>query len=540
MPFHPIHLAQTATARGWAKSVGTSAKDAQVINGLFEVATNPLLGTKTVYVAKRAGSSVAFSSVGSGVIALKSPNSGIGTLYISDGSLSSSSTVYGGVTSNPSAFTNYNVADAIVGANNLLAFNTSSGGGFYLWENAISTNFPTFSGDTHTNTTIDNIASTTGLYPGQIITGTGIQANTRIATITSGTAITTTIATTASATITITKQAVAKIIDADYPTSLLTGGIVQLDGYFFTADTDGNIYQSALNDPSSWAATDVLNADYSGDGILFLFKIGNYIAAAGSGGTIQYFYNAGNPTGSVLSAAPNLTLSGIQINNSPVSMGGVFYCYAKTRIGSWGTTGLYRLSGVNTFERVSDDIWSSIIVTLDLDLISTATIGTKHLVVMHSSTDAVAVIYDPSVNMFSFLQLATAFTSSNATGSLFTRASSSDVLQWAVGNTWTDESVAYTLTIQTEPQDMNEGTDATDTYVYLIADNESTGTAALAYTDDDYANWNTVGSFDMTATKKRVNGAGGQHNLRAYRVTHSANTGFRGQMLRVKFEPGTD
>jgi hypothetical protein len=312
--------------------------------------------------------------------------------------------------------------------------------------------------------------------------------------------------------------------------------MVQLDGYFFICTFNGTIYQSAINDPSSWAATDVLNADYSGDEVRFLFKVGNYIGAAGRGGTVQYFWNAGNPSGTVLSGAPNLTLSGITLNGAPLPFDGVLYCIASTQSGFLGPFGLYRISGPNGFTRVSDDVWSSIICDLQLSFVGSASIGAnKNVILLHSSDDATSVVYDPSTNMFSFLEVSSAITSTSSLANIFTRASSSNVISWASGNTWTDESSAYTLTIQTEPQDMNNGMDATDVWVDLLADNESTGSTTLSTTDDDYANWVDRGSFDMTKTKKRLN-ALGLHNVRAYRLQHSANTGWRGQLLRVNYE----
>lgn len=56
----------------------------------------------------------------------------------------------------------------------------------------------TFTGDTHTNTTIDNVSSTTGLAAGQTITGTGIATGTKIVSIVS-TTLTVSLATTATA-----------------------------------------------------------------------------------------------------------------------------------------------------------------------------------------------------------------------------------------------------------------------------------------------------------------------------------------------------
>lgn len=62
----------------------------------------------------------------------------------------------------------------------------------------------TFTGTTHSTTTIDGIWNTTGYVTNEIITGSGIPANTRIATIASASSITITSAATASATVTLT------------------------------------------------------------------------------------------------------------------------------------------------------------------------------------------------------------------------------------------------------------------------------------------------------------------------------------------------
>lgn len=63
--------------------------------------------------------------------------------------------------------------------------------GYFSWDGTTFLAYPvTKTGDTHSNTTIDNIASTTGLQVGMAITGSGIPASTTIASIVSGTSIT--------------------------------------------------------------------------------------------------------------------------------------------------------------------------------------------------------------------------------------------------------------------------------------------------------------------------------------------------------------
>ena len=524
-----IPLILPPTARGWAKSIGTSAKDQQLINGVYE--TNG----KDVYATKRAGSSTG-TSIGSGVIATRHYSSFFSGQFLatSTGFFDDNATNLGTLDSAFATSQNYELADSQVGGVGILAWATGAGTGWFLYSNAITTNFPTFSGDTHTNTVIDGIASTTGLYPGQAISGTGIQAGTRIATITSSTAITVTLATTGTATVTITKQAISKIIDADFPSSV--NSVVAMNGRFFWGSSNGRISQSAINDPSSYTAGQYVTADYSGDQLLFIFKLGTYIVASGTFNTLQYYSYGQNSYGSVLNLVG--TVNGFQLPyNAPIYLSGESYCIAQTSDSTNANEqlGLYKISGLG-LQRVSNDLWSSIITGNFAALLGIARIGDKSLLVIVSSASTF-IIYDPSVNDFSILTLSAAITSSN--GTIFTKSGSSTYFSWANNNTWQDSSVAYTMTAQTEPKLPNNGMGFTVNYVDLIADIEASGTATLSKSTDDGATWTDVGTFDMTLNKKRVNAVGSADASMALRVTHSANTGFRATKLIVDYMPGT-
>lgn len=541
MADHVIPLAQNPSARGWAKSIGTSAKDAQVINGFVEIAVNPALGRKSVCVQKRAGSTTGVVTFGSGVIYLKYYGALVNAAYATSSALySSAGTNLGTLTAAPAGENNYIVAEAIIGSVGVSAFVTTDGAGWFIYSDAATSNFPTFSGDrTSGSPNLENVASIAGIYPGQALSGTGIPANTRVASTTGTTVVMTNNATSgAGTTTTVTKEAVSKIIDAQFPTA---NSMAAMDGYFFAGTSTGTVYQSAINDPSSWASGDKTNADVSGDGARFIFRHQNYIVVAGNVGTIQYFYNNGNSSGSVLSAADNLTVSGISLANQPVPFHDGAYCLAAT--GSETTSspgrnyGLFRLTGANTYQQISDNIVSGTILDESMTRIGHAEIGNKSIVLVHSAADTTMVCYDPTAQKFTFLSMDSAITSSF--GSVFTKAGASTAFAWATGNTWTDSSSAYTLTIQTEPQDMAGGLSTTDTQAILLADTESSGTASLDTTDDDYTNWVSKGSFDMTAARKEVWALGWHRGPRAYRVQHSANTNFRGQMLRIKHTPGT-
>jgi len=347
------------TARSWEKAIGSSAGDQQLINAFYETASDNEQGSKILYVTKRAGSTTS-STIGTTPRMMTCYSSTFSDLSVSlpggTGTLYSSSTAAGTMSgsSYPDIQTSYLIPDGVIAGNAVVCFTTFSAG-YYLFNDALTTNFPTFSGDTHTNTVIDNIASTTGIYVGQAISGTGIQAGTRVATITSATAITVTIATTASATITITKEALAKIIDSDFPST--AGTMTQMDGFFYVSESaTQRIYNSKLNDPAVWTAGDYITADFSGDSLYFIFRHQDMIVAAGTRGTVEYFRRGQTSTGTVLTkvgADRTIQMFGIPVHHST----GSYFIGAQGTQQGWG---LFRMNG-QEFTRVSDDITSAVI-----------------------------------------------------------------------------------------------------------------------------------------------------------------------------------
>lgn len=94
-----------------------------------------------------------------------------------------------------------------------------------------------------------------------------------------------------------------KVTDPDYPT-LTIPGIVYLDGTLYVADSSGKIYGSAIEDPTTWSALNYITAEIEPDGLVAIEKSLNYLVAFGQW-TTEFFYDAGNPTGSPLSSVPN-------------------------------------------------------------------------------------------------------------------------------------------------------------------------------------------------------------------------------------------
>lgn len=108
-----------------------------------------------------------------------------------------------------------------------------------------------------------------------------------------------------------TGDVVTEITDTDFPPKQtpavpLAYGGVALDNYLFVLGTDGVIYNSALNDPTTWAALDFLEAERAPDGGQYLGKHHDNVVVYGVR-TIEFFYDAANSSGSPLSRRQDLS-----------------------------------------------------------------------------------------------------------------------------------------------------------------------------------------------------------------------------------------
>ena len=97
-----------------------------------------------------------------------------------------------------------------------------------------------------------------------------------------------------------------KITDADYPDPTVPG-VEYLDGYFFVMDADGTIYNSDLEDPSSWNPLNYITAESESDSGVAIAKHQNYIVAL-KDYTTELFYDAANATGSPLAPYGNTAI----------------------------------------------------------------------------------------------------------------------------------------------------------------------------------------------------------------------------------------
>jgi hypothetical protein len=531
-----IPLVGQQTRRGLAFTA-SSTKDQYFGGCVFSIESNEYTGSKNVYVEKRPGISSAVIAAGSRGAAI-SP-SGVVKAYGA-----APSTIYYDFTSVGAASdTCFQITETLISGVTFYLITAIDGTGWFLAGDSMAD--LSFTGDTHTNTTIDNIVGSGGVYVGQLISGTGIQAGTRVATrtpdTTTPTSITTTIATTATnAGVTITKEPLAKIISAGFPTVKNFSRLASMDGYVFAMTESGRIYQSDLNSVTSWDANNYISADISPDIALDILAYKNHIICFG-GSSLEFFYNAGNPSGSVLSSRKELFKNiGIDAGAVPpitITNDNVFW------IGNDGN--VYTFAGLEpkNLSKQGMNIGSN---TAQPESISSFRIGVDTIVHLPSTT---AVENDRWYSLYTdawinpamtiartrFANLYNKAISLVASGVSFDSTSGKSYL--IKPTLYQDDGAAFTMTIQTEPKVLNKGKGFTIKSVELLADNQSSGSTSLKISGDDYANFTTIGNFDLTATRKKLFRCGYYKNHAIFKLEDSGNNAWRGQALIVNWEP---
>lgn len=126
------------------------------------------------------------------------------------------------------------------------------------------------------------------------------------------------------------------------------GDPTALDGYVFASDSKGNIWNSNLNDPTTWGASNFITAESFGDGLVRIARAGTYIVAFGTS-SIEWFYDAANPTGSPLSVYTGSVrrvgyLGGLAANGDDL------YFVGKAENGA---IALYKITGLK-LEKITD------------------------------------------------------------------------------------------------------------------------------------------------------------------------------------------
>ncbi len=565
-----------------AAAAFAASQDQRFLNCTFSLVNNPVTGRRTVYVEKRPGwgveSTVAASNVATALIKADFLNSILSAFGSSNSTIYKGGTSVGTITGRAMY-----MSETLISGTGYVVIKSSDGTGWYFAADAADQT--SYTGDTHSNTTVDNIASTAGMYEGQAISGTGIPAGTRIASVDSSSQITLdTAATATNSSVTLTKTPVAKIIDANFvATGSTVTAFVDMDGFLFYANEDGNVYNSDLNSVTAYSASNKIAAQLAPDPPNAIARQKNAVICWGIASR-EVFYNAGNATGSPLNRSSQASSrTGALDQRSVAGLSDDIYFVTSARYGDVSIMRLRNLSEqqvstpainkllgtavgsggyvyLSAFQLGGYSYVSAFITnaTDSVDLIQVESASFLLLesgdsIILEADPNALAafarmLVYNVELDVWSewdcdeatfvtgigsgSVNQVIAASRVNDEGKIYTIRPSTD------GELHTDDGDTYTTEIRTSQVDLGTEKRKFIKSIKLVADDESTGTVTLEASDDDYASWVTLGTFDLTQRQKHIYRCGSHKGGRAYRLRHITDGAFRAEALEIEYDFG--
>ena len=567
-----------------------SETDQRFLNCSFDLVHNPITGKSTIYVSKRPGwgvdSIVAAGSASTALIKPQSFNAPVTAFGDTNSTIYWAQTNVGAITGRALHMTETSVSGV-----NYVMIKSSDGSGWYYADGAKDVTAYTADGNNSTTITdikIAGVNSTAGLYPGQLLTaGANIVAGTRIVSVNSGafTAVLDT-ATTGGAfnDLAITKEPIAKLIDADFVTTgTQQSAFTEMNGYlFYVIDGEGRLYNSDLNSVTAYTATNFISPNMSPDPPIAVARHQDKIVVFG-GGSREVFIDNANVTGSPLQRVPQYFSNvGVVDQRSVAQFEDDIYFVSSSHTGDIGVYQLRNLQATRISTPQVDRILGSASSTNGAIYASAFRLGGYSYVYLYlseasdgpasnlllESADAVLQENDDnilledaaaSVNSFSRvliynvdLQIWSEWNSSVATfidgnaigtfNQLFatsravTGGKIYTINPGSQGNLYQDDGSNYTMQIRTSKIDLGTSKRKRIKSIRLICDADPTGTCTLEWSDDDYATWSTARTFDLTSKEPKLPACGSHKGYRAYRLTHTGNAAFRAEALEIEYE----
>jgi hypothetical protein len=343
---------------------------------------------------------------------------------------------------------------------------------------------------------------------------------------------------------------VSSISDVDFPSSSICGNFAFMDGYLFIMTEDGFIYNSDLNDLSSWDATNFLSAGFKSDEGTTLARYKNTIVAFGRS-TTEFFENVGNATGSPLQRMLDRSFNvGLYKDDTSSSLTSptsscrrvleafdtVFWISGS--FGDKTSQCIYYLDNFAPAELSTPDI-KSVFSYDSPDKIIGAFHYAGEPVVMIKTVSGDYYVCFTNLKMWSKWSFGTGTPVAVVGGASQTVFADMGVTQVKMtfnaqtSASYRDNGSTYTLTIQTSKLDLD--TEKRKRLHKLAIIGNTTTSASdtdISWSDDDYSTFNSVRTVSLSSPRPYITN-GGAFRRRAFKLTNSSNAPFEVEALEL-------
>jgi hypothetical protein len=330
-----------------------------------------------------------------------------------------------------------------------------------------------------------------------------------------------------------------QIADGDFPGNngmTIAGTFAHIDGYAVIMTTSGRVYASDLNTITAWTATSFDTANAYADAGVGVVRHKQFIMAFGTQ-SVQFFYNAGlTPFPLSKATAMTLRIGATSADAIAQISDTTFWCGSTPQ----GGLSIFQFDG-NVQRITTPEIDASLVLAgaSAITLTSIRFYGRSFVLVRAGSLTYAYCVEEKMWHEWStttplWYKCAGLSTISGSMVNYSISNVSTDgkvYIQNQASPVFTDDSVAYTSRIQLPLLDL--GTKRMKFWhdIEIVGDEEETSsTISLLYTDDDYQNYVTHGTGDLSNDRVRFHRLGASRR-RGWVLSHSANAPFRLEAL---------
>lgn len=325
-----------------------------------------------------------------------------------------------------------------------------------------------------------------------------------------------------------TNWTLTEITDGDFTGfSGKVGSPVYLNGRVFWGSSTGKILHSDTDDPMSYDPNNTLSAEAYPDNLLYLTRHLNYVMAVGEK-SLEFFYDAQNPSGSVLARVSGQLSAIGSISSNTVAKDSDYVFFVGATAG--GRTAFVVERGRP--RAISDPVVDRILTS--------ANFASAHAYVVRNAGHLVYGLYLPSENLTLWHDVGmqdwfvVKDPDGNAwpyRGAAYSSANTymvSDAGVFTLGGNQ-DNGADFTMLVRTTPMSFGVMARKLMKHLELEADNYS-GTVTMRYSDDDYQTWSTPRT--LAAARPQAWNLG-IFRKRALEISHTGNEVFRMHALDI-------
>jgi hypothetical protein len=505
---------------------GTLNKDSKVGNAIIEVEKK-----ESISIIKRPGlktySTPPTSGVGLGIFAAGSHLLSIvnGTLYdnnVSKGTVDSTS--------------QYQFIYSVDGTQ--VFFKNNSHGYVYVLASGtiidLQGTITTQTGTTSSGLpTVTLSASNPLIQVGQVVSGTGIPSGTYVLTI-FGTTLTLSQNATANGSPTLT-------FTTSYPGTTVSGAVF-VDGYYVVGTPAGLLYNSNVEDPTTWQAINYIGVVSDADPLVAIGRTINYIVTFGSK-HMEFFYDAGSSPGSPFLPYQNAVIQfGIAAQNSLVQMDNTLIWMSTAKQKGYQ---VMAMAG-QTPQVISNQYIERILNRCDPQYAYAfgIKISGHSLYVLTLRDLGYTLVYDFAQSGWTYWSSVENNQESYFQGQFYTKYNNLDLLQHVnVGeiyqfdpNTYQDYGNPINVLARTPLIDGGTNLRKFWRSVQIVGD-KIDSFALVRYTSDDYQTYSAWQNVNLNTSKSEVHRLG-QGRRRSFDLLHQDNCALRLEYFEVDVESG--